>query len=184
MNETIKKYRFKIAVVGDGQVGKTSLIKKFTKGSFKKDYIKTIGAQFSVYDKDINDDTIRLLFWDIAGQQDFNFLRPSFFKNSRAAIIVFSLEDNDLGKESFKNIPNWYNDIKQFCGNIPVVLFANKVDLINERDLNHADIEKVVDKNQFFGYSITSAKTGKGVIEAFNSIIDELYNMHKEISTV
>jgi Rab family protein len=184
MNESITKYRFKIAVVGDGQVGKTSLIKKFTQGSFKKDYVKTIGAQFSVYDKEIDEDTIRLLFWDIAGQQDFNFLRPSFFKNSRAAIIVFSLEENDLGKESFKHIPNWYNDIKQFCGNIPVVIFANKVDLINESDLNHAEIEKVVEKNQFLGYSITSAKTDQGVIEAFNSIIDELYHIHKEISTV
>jgi small GTP-binding protein len=184
MNETIKKYRFKVAVVGDGQVGKTSLIRKFTKGSFKKDYIKTIGAQFSVYDKEMNDDTIRLLFWDIAGQQDFNFLRPSFFKNSKAAIIVFSLEDNDLGKESFKNIPNWYNDIKQFCGNIPVVLFANKVDLINENDLDHAKIEKLVNNNNFFDYFITSAKTGQGVFKAFNAIIEELYNIHKEISSV
>jgi small GTP-binding protein len=184
MSETIKKFRFKIAVVGDGQVGKTSLIKKFTKGSFKKDYIKTIGAQFSVYDKEIDDDAIRLLFWDIAGQQDFNFLRPSFFKNSRAAIIVYSLEKNYLGKDSFTNIPNWNKDIKQFCGNIPVVVFANKVDLINENDLSHTEIAELVEKNQFLGYFITSAKTGQGVIEAFNSIIDELYNMHKEISEV
>ena len=104
MTEDGRKFRFKITVIGDGRVGKTSLIEKFTHGSFKKDYVKTIGAQFSVYDKDIGDDKVRLIFWDIAGQDQFHFLRPSFFNNSKAAIIVYSLEDNKLGLESFKHI--------------------------------------------------------------------------------
>ena len=55
MTEEGRKFRFKITVIGDGRVGKTSLIKKFTQGSFKKDYVKTIGAQFSVYDKEMGD---------------------------------------------------------------------------------------------------------------------------------
>ena len=71
MSDIGKKFRFKITVIGDGMVGKTSLIKKFTKGSFRQDYVKTIGAQFSVFDKQINEDKIRLLFWDIAGQDEF-----------------------------------------------------------------------------------------------------------------
>ncbi|MFX1376894.1 MAG: Rab family GTPase [Promethearchaeota archaeon] len=177
-----RSYRFKITVIGDGRVGKTSLIKKFTKGSFKKDYLKTIGAQFSVYDKEIEEDCIRLLFWDIAGQDTFHFLRPSFFKNSAAAIIVYSLEDNKLGKESFKHISNWDKDIKKFCGDIPVVVFANKVDLIDEDNFNESKIQDIVKENNYFGYYITSAKTGKGVITAFNNIIDELYNIHKALS--
>ncbi|GAG77491.1 unnamed protein product, partial [marine sediment metagenome] len=97
MNTGGTNFKFKIAVIGDGMVGKTSLIKKFTKDSFSKDYIKTIGAQFSVFDKEINEHKIRLLFWDIAGQKDFDFVRTSFFNKSRAAIIVYSLEENDLG---------------------------------------------------------------------------------------
>ena len=104
MSEDNKKFRFKITVVGDGAVGKTSLIQKFTNDTFKTDYIKTIGAQFSVYDKKIENDKIKLLLWDIAGQDDFNFLRPSFFKNSVAAIIVYSLEENDLGEESLTQL--------------------------------------------------------------------------------
>ncbi|MFX1320206.1 MAG: Rab family GTPase [Promethearchaeota archaeon] len=179
MNEIVEKFRFKITVIGDGQVGKTSLIQKFTKGSFQEDYIKTIGAQFSVYDKVIKEDKIRLLFWDIAGQDSFNFLRPSFFKNSVAAIIVYSLEENDLGKDSFAHIPDWYSDINQFCGNIPVVMFANKVDLIDENSIDHSEIQEIVDKQNFIGYYITSAKTGQGVINAFNAIIDLLYNKYK-----
>ncbi|MFX1567434.1 MAG: Rab family GTPase [Promethearchaeota archaeon] len=181
MNESASKFRFKITVIGDGQVGKTSLIRKFTEGSFQKEYIKTIGAQFSIYDKKINNDKIRLLFWDIAGQDNFNFARPSFFKNSNAAIIVYSLEENSLGKESYNHITDWYNDIIKFCGDVPIVLFANKVDLIDGNKLDKNRLQKIVNECNFFGYFITSAKTGNGVIEAFNAIINELYHKFKSL---
>ncbi|MFX1326576.1 MAG: Rab family GTPase [Promethearchaeota archaeon] len=182
MKNTGSKYTFKVTVIGDGRVGKTSLIKKFTLGSFQKEYIKTIGAQFSIFDKEIDGDKIRLMFWDIAGQDDFNFARPSFFRNSKAAIIVYSLEENNLGKESFNHISNWYEDVKQFCGEIPIVLFANKVDLVDEHNLDSSYIQKVINERDFLGYYITSAKTGQGVIEAFNSIIEKLYNKFKALS--
>ena len=181
MSEASKKFRFKITVIGDGAVGKTSLIQKFTNDNFKEDYIKTIGAQFSIFDKKIDGDKIKLLFWDIAGQDDFNFLRPSFFKNSVAAIIVYTLEENELGEESFKNITNWDVDIKKYCGDIPVVIFGNKVDLIDEKQLDTSVIEKIVEENNYLGYFITSAKTGHGVIDAFDTIIDELYVKYKDM---
>lgn len=176
---TERKFTFKITVVGDGMVGKTSLIRKFTKGSFKTDYIKTIGAQFSIFDKDIDLDSVRLLFWDIAGQDQFNFLQASFFKNSRAAIIVYSLEKSELGNESFSHILDWKRDINGFCGDIPIVLFANKVDLVREADINFKDLQDLVDDNGIIGYYITSAKTGEGVVPAFNSLIKTLYNKYK-----
>jgi Ras-related protein Rab-23 len=180
MNDTEDRYIFKITVIGDGEVGKTSLIKKFTKGSFKEDYIKTIGAQFSKYDKNIDNDEITLFLWDIAGQDEFHFLRPSFFKESKAAIIVYSLEENKLGRESFKNITNWHDDIKQFCGDIPILVFGNKVDLVDEESLDEANILKLVKKRKFLGYYRTSAKTGKGVTSAFHAIITELHNKYKK----
>jgi len=62
MNTGSTKFKFKITVIGDGMVGKTSLIKKFTKGTFGQDYVKTIGAQFSVFDKEINDHKILILY--------------------------------------------------------------------------------------------------------------------------
>ena len=182
MKSSGAKFRFKVTVIGDGRVGKTSLIKKFTHGSFQKDYIKTIGAQFSVYDKEINGDKIRLLFWDIAGQDDFNFLRSSFFKNSRAAIIVYSLEENELGHESFNHISYWHKDILEHCGDIPIVIFSNKVDLVDEDNLDNSEIQKIVNNRNFLGYYVTSAKTGQGVINAFNAIIDELYQKYKGLS--
>jgi small GTP-binding protein len=170
MNGIGKKLKFKIAVIGDGMVGKTSLIKKFTKGSFGQSYVKTIGAQFSVFDKEINEDKIRLLFWDIAGQVDFNFLR-------------YSLEDNDLGKNSFNHIVDWYMDISKYCNEIPVVIFANKVDLMDENNSDDSNIQKLVDKHNFLGFYKTSAKTGDGVIKAFNAIIKKLYHNYITLSS-
>lgn len=177
-----QEFGFKIVLIGDGGVGKTSLIKKFTKGTFENDYIKTIGAQFSKYDKKINDDIINLFFWDIAGQIDFKFLHPLFYKESRAGIIVCSLEENDLGRDSFKHIENWYNELHKYCGNIPVVFFANKVDLVEESNTDTIRIQEFVHKYSFLSSFITSAKTGQGVIEAFNAIIETLYYKSKELS--
>ncbi|MFW9943302.1 MAG: Rab family GTPase [Candidatus Thorarchaeota archaeon] len=182
MNDS-QKFSFKITIIGDGSVGKTSLIKKFTHGSFQKEYIKTIGAQFSRYDVEISGDQVRLLFWDIAGQDDFVFLRPSFYRESKAAIIVFSLEENDLGKRSFNHINDWHEDIKKHCGDIPIVVFANKVDLVDEQNLNKAKIQGVVKEQNFLDYYLTSAKTGQGVHEAFNAIINKLYSKYKAMSS-
>ena len=174
---------FKIVIIGDGRVGKTSLIQNFTRSSFKEDYTKTIGAQLSNYDREINNDKIRLQFWDIAGQDTFHFLRPSFFKNSRAAIIVYSLEENKLGLESFENLPTWHDEIQKYCGDIPIIVFANKVDLLNADQVNETAVKELVRENNYLGYHLTSAKTGEGVIDAFNTIIDDLYYKFKSLST-
>ena len=170
-----KKLKIKVTIIGDGSVGKTSLIQKFTQGTFQTDYIKTIGAQLTKYKTELDGYKIELIFWDIAGQDNFHFLRPSFYRASKAAIIVYSLEENDLGKRSFEHINKWYQDVKQYCGEIPIALFANKADLVTEQKLDTSKLAELVKKNSFLGYFITSAKTGQGVIEAFSTIIDDLY---------
>ncbi|MFW9882120.1 MAG: Rab family GTPase [Candidatus Thorarchaeota archaeon] len=163
-------------VIGDGAVGKTSLIKKYTQGSFQKDYIKTLGAQFSKYDEEIEGDNCKLFFWDIAGQDEFNFMRPTFYKGSKAAIIVFSHIDED----SFNHIVNWHEDIKSYTGDLPIVLFGNKIDLLDDKDIDDKKAMNLVKERNFLGYYKTSAKTGNGVYEAFQAIIKELYNKYKE----
>ncbi|MFX1307773.1 MAG: hypothetical protein ACFFDG_13255, partial [Promethearchaeota archaeon] len=100
-----------------------------------------------------------------------------------AAIIVYSLEENDLGRESFKHISTWHNEIKKFCGDIPVVLFGNKVDLVDETTLDDENALKFVEKHEILGYYRTSAKTGQGVHDAFQKIIRELYHKYKGIYT-
>jgi len=170
-----KGYVFKITVIGDGAVGKTSLIKKYTQGSFQRDYIKTLGAQFSKYDEEIEGENCKLFFWDIAGQDQWKFMRPTFYKGSKAAIIVFSHTD----EESFDHVPKWHEDIKQYCGDIPIVLFGNKLDLVNEDDLNDKKVEKLAKKRKFLAYIKTSAKTGTGVYQGFQKIIRKLHSKYK-----
>ncbi|MBD3193495.1 MAG: GTP-binding protein [Candidatus Lokiarchaeota archaeon] len=175
-NEDKKGFVFKITVIGDGAVGKTSLIKKYTQGSFQKDYIKTLGAQFSKYDEEIEGENCKLFFWDIAGQDEFNFMRPTFYKGSKAAIIVFSHTD----EESFKHITDWHDDIKKYCGDIPIILFGNKLDLVDKENLQDEKVDKLVKERRFLDYFKTSAKTGTGVYKGFQAIINELYNKYKE----
>jgi len=181
MSSTKEKFTFKITVIGDGMVGKTSLIQKFTHGTFQTDYIRTIGAQFSIFKQDIEGDTCKLSLWDIAGQDEFFFLRPSFYKDSRAAIIVYSLEDNQHGKDSFKHISNWHNDITKFCGKIPIILLGNKVDLIDKNILDKSKVLKLTRKREFLDHFITSALTGEGVVKAFQAIIKELHFKYKKL---
>jgi len=115
-----------------------------------------------------------LFFWDIAGQREFDFMRPTFYKGSKAAIIVFSHTD----EESFKNILEWHEDIKSHVGDLPIVLFGNKIDLVEDDD--DEKIQEIVKERSFLGYYKTSAKTGSGVYEAFQAIIKNLYNKYKE----
>ncbi|MFX0047990.1 MAG: Rab family GTPase [Candidatus Hermodarchaeota archaeon] len=176
-----KEYKFKITVVGDPAVGKTTLIKKYTTGSFQKDYISTLGAQFSNYEEKIEGKQVKLFIWDIAGQETFEIMRRKFYNGSSGAIIVFSHALEEL--KSYDHLEKWLNELTKYCGDIPIALFGNKVDLINENELisrkdnitSDSNVGKFIDDHKLIGYFKTSALTGKGVIEAFQKLVRELY---------
>ncbi len=167
---------FKICCIGDGAVGKTSLIKRFTEGSFNQDYIKTLGAQFSRFEKIIENKDgngkirARLFFWDIAGQKDFSFMRPTFYNGAKATIVVYDLTRDD----SLEHVPEWIEDITTYCGDIPKVCFANKADLVDVEAYDQAKLKEIVEDQDILDFYFTSAKTGKNVHDAFNYIIDLL----------
>jgi Ras-related protein Rab-27A len=163
----------KIVAVGDGAVGKTSLIKRYTSGSFNTEYIKTLGAQFSRYERflgDNNEIRSRLFFWDIAGQKEFSFMRPTFFNGAKGAIIVFDMSR----PETLKSVNDWYADLKKYCGDLPTVLFGNKSDLVKDPNALDNDVQEYIKKYNIIGYYKTSAKTGEQVTNAFNKIIEYL----------
>ena len=174
-----KQYKYKIPVIGDPAVGKSSLIKKYTKGSFQSDYIPTVGAQFLKYEVDIEGDRVSFFIWDIAGQDTHHFLRPAFYEGSKGAIIVYSLEESKMGKLSYNHIDEWHDEIKAYCGSIPVILIGNKVDLVHEQELNEEKILKLVKKRGFIGHYRTSAKDGTGVLTAFETLVIALINKYK-----
>ncbi|MFX1428443.1 MAG: Rab family GTPase [Promethearchaeota archaeon] len=180
-----KGYGFKITVIGDGAVGKTSLIKKYTQGSFQNEYIATLGTQFSKYEEIIDGDKVELYLWDIAGQDSFDALRQRFYTGSSGAIIVFSHAPEQ--STSFDHVYKWLGDLKKHCGNIPIVLFGNKVDLVDNGELesdpnnpkSDGNVEKFAKDNRFIGYYKTSALTGDGVTDAFNALVRKLYMIAK-----
>lgn len=185
MNADDKGFGFKITIIGDAAVGKTSLIKNYTQGSFQKDYISTLGTQFSKYEEVIDGDKVELFLWDIAGQDSFEVLRQRFYTGSSGAIIVFSHAPEQI--KSYDNLNKWLSDIKKHCGNIPTVLFGNKIDLVDNGELesnpnlptSDAKVKKFAKDNRFIGYYKTSALTGQGVTDAFKTLVRKLYEIAK-----
>jgi len=165
--------------------GKHKLIKKYTQRSFQKEYIATLGTQFSKYEEKIDGEIVSLFIWDIAGQDSFEALRQRFYTGSSGGIIVFSHAPDEI--ESFNRVSKWVNDLKKHCGNIPIVLFGNKVDLVDDGELasnpNTATSDAIVDQfskeNRFVGYYKTSALTGQGVTDAFKALVRKLYMIAK-----
>jgi len=191
MSEDERGLVYKVTVIGDGAVGKTSLIKKFTKGEFNEQYIMTMGAQFTQYQTQVEGIPLELVFWDIAGQESFAQLRPNFYQGSSAAIIVFSHENNDQGEKSFQNITKWLADIKKNCGRLPIILFGNKVDLVEnidsivknkENQKSNYNVDALMKGYNFLGYYLTSALTGQGVSQAFNVLANKLYQIYKNFA--
>ncbi len=178
-SEITLKMVFKVTIIGDSGVGKTTLIKRFTQNTFQGEYISTFGAQFSIYNENVEGDDCKLFFWDLAGQSEFAQFREKFYQDSHAGILVYSLENNKFGHTSFQHITQWLAEVRKHCGDIPIVLFANKADLVDESQINQQSIDNLVSKEHLLGAYHTSAKTGKGVQEGFRAIIRLLHQNKK-----
>lgn len=157
------KYMFKIITVGDGMVGKTSLILRFTEDSFRETYKKTIGADFAIKNVDIDGILAKLQIWDLGGQDTFKDLRKIFYPGARGVIYVFDVTN----RPSFENIRNWSKDIDSVVGDIPGILVANKVDL--EREVSYGEGKELADELSM-DYVETSAKTGEKVVDVFKMV--------------
>jgi small GTP-binding protein len=174
-------FKFKIVVVGNAAVGKTSLIKRYTTDTFQKDYISTLGMHFSKFEEDVGGEKVELLLWDLAGQESFSSLRDRFYAGSSGAIIVFSLAPEEL--ETYQHLEKWFSNIREGCGSIPIILFGNKADLVDQEALatspNYATsdvhVEKFAQDHKIIRYFKTSALTGQNVKEAFQTLVHRLY---------
>jgi len=125
-------YKLKMLLLGDVAVGKTDVIKPFIKGSFQKDYKMTIGCDIFTKDVMVNDgqDLVTLSIWDIAGQERFRFFRSSFYRGAAGALIFFDLTRYPTFNPS---LVHWLRELWTFIGRIPVMVFGNKVELVNMR---------------------------------------------------
>ena len=115
---------FKVVLIGDGGVGKTTFVKRHLTGEFEKKYIATQGVDVSSIIFYTNRGPIKLNLWDTAGQEKLGGLREGYYIGANAAIMMFDV----TSRITYKNIPKWHKDLTRICENIPIVLVGNKVD--------------------------------------------------------
>ena len=165
-------YKFRVVLLGEAAVGKTSLVRRYTENVFDEEYKQTIGTTFAT--KDINvtgtDGTVRkvrLNVWDMGGQSTYRELRRQFMKGASAAIVVYDI----TRPETFMAMNNWFESFKEVCPNAPVLICANKMDLIDKRMVPHEPGMMLRDWFQA-EYFETSAKTGDAVDNVFTRIAE------------
>jgi len=116
--------KFKLVLVGDGGVGKTTFVKRHKTGEFEKKYIATMGVEVSSLRFFSNLGEVVFNCWDTAGQEKFGGLRDGYYIGGQAAIIMFDV----TARVTYKSVPHWHKDLVRVCENIPIVLVGNKVD--------------------------------------------------------
>lgn len=119
------KAEFKLVLVGDGGVGKTTFVKRHISGEFEKKYVATLGVEVRALDFMTNFGKLRFNVWDTAGQEKFGGLRDGYYIQGQCAIIMFDV----TSRTTYKHVPNWHRDLVRVCDDIPIVLVGNKVDI-------------------------------------------------------
>ncbi len=165
--EKIKEYQKKVLILGDGAVGKTSLIRRFVVDKFDDKYILTIGSKVTA--KALNIEMhgepiyLKLQIWDILGQKGYQRLYNSTFRGSKGVLLVADI----TRKETLQNLEDyWIPTIQKFSGNIPFVILANKLDLGKVAKFKEKELREFAGKYEVPSY-VTSAKTGENVDLAF-----------------
>jgi len=162
---------FKILIIGDSNVGKSSLLIRFSDNEYYNNYITTIGLDFRTKKININNKIIRLEIWDAAGQERFRALTKLYYRNCCGVLLVFDITD----EKSFINIKNWINEFNKHCEipNVSKILIGNKCDLISEKKVSYEEIDKLC-LIYNLNYIETSAKENINVELTFNELGKEI----------
>jgi small GTP-binding protein len=170
-------YIFKIILIGDMNIGKTSLIGRYIHSVFQERYISTIGVDFMMKSLLLEKQLIKLQIWDTAGMEKYKQITTSYYRGAQVALVCFDL----TCKSSFNSVDKWISDFLQFQNqNIRklIILVGNKADLVEERVVTVEEIETKCKLNNYI-YFETSAKTGHNVESLFEYIAKELYTLNK-----
>jgi Ras-related protein Rab-8A len=156
----------KICLVGDPEVGKTSLMKRFVLNQFDGDYIMTMGAKVMKkivkIEKDGQSYNVTLLVWDIMGQKHFRIIESVAFENVVGGLVICDV----TRRSTFENLEYWVEAVHRISPGIPMILLANKSDLENERQVSNDELKLLADKFALTWFQ-TSAKTGDNVDAAY-----------------
>lgn len=173
-------FLFKVVVLGEGAVGKTAVVTRFSHGFFRTDYKTTIGSQFAVKNINITSErgqqyTVKLQIWDVAGQSRFQILRPMYYRGSSGGILVYDV----TRRRTFIVLEEWLDELEKAIGKkIPLVLVANKTDL-PDRVVEPAEGKQFAAKHSM-PYIESSAKTGEGIVDIFEELAKVLVDKRSE----
>ncbi len=159
---TKNEYLLKICAIGSGSVGKTSLIRRYAEGKFETNYLPTLGVDITTKKIQVDNNKVKLILVDTAGQEFFGKLRPSYYRGASACLIMFALNE----KKTFNAVPDWLAEFRRHIpdSTIPIALAGNKKDLEDEREVS-ADEGKSMAESHDMIYYETSAKVGGAEIE-------------------
>ena len=160
-------YSKKVALIGDGGVGKTSLVNRFVKGQFDDKYIHTIGTNVKKKTVLLQDEKaeVTLMVWDLQGQRNDPGIIAHMFRSEGAIVVCDVTRD-----QTFNNMPEWIAILeKELGGRVPMVLLGNKADMEEQALIGQTQLQYMASR---FGatYHLTSAKTGQSVEEAFTEL--------------
>ena len=169
----------KVVIVGNGAVGKSSMIQQYCKGIFTRDYKKTIGVDFLEKQIQLDDSDVRLMLWDTAGQEEFGAITKAYYRGAQACVLVFSTTDRD----SFDAIESWKSKIEDEVGtSIPLVLVQNKIDLLDDAVVQQDEADALAKRLKLRFYR-TSVKENFNVNEVFKYLAEKhIQKIQKEMS--
>ncbi|XP_043461412.1 ras-related protein Rab-23 [Leptopilina heterotoma] len=165
MREEELEISLKVVIVGNGAVGKSSMIQRFCKGTYTRDYKKTIGVDFLEREIEVDGEDVRLMLWDTAGQEEFDAITAAYYRGAHACVLAYSVTDRD----SFDAIPSWKLKVENECGEIPTVLVQNKMDLVDQCVVDPDEAERL---SRALGCKLlrTSVKEDVGVMNVFRHL--------------
>jgi len=170
----------KVEVVGDLEVGKTSILKRLTKNEFSEEYIPTLGYEFNPYLIKVNDSILKLQIWDMCGSENYRSVLLNLYRNATLGILVYSV----CSRDSFNNLENWISQLKKHS--LPgskIVLLGNKCDDEEHREVSYEEGKEVCDKNNLEFFMEVSAKKGfdsPNFLELGAIALYKEYELHKD----
>jgi Ras-related protein Rab-2A len=172
---------YKIIVVGDPAIGKTSLIRKYVKFQFETSYIPTVGVNISKQPLELEHGgkkfKINLMLWDLAGQPQFFLLHKVYFNGANGVLLGFDLTRT----HTYSNTKEWHRElVKNGIASLPMIMFGNKSDLTEERKVAQPHIDYMQEQLGIPEYVETSALNGDNVNQLFEAIARRILEKRTE----
>jgi len=167
--------RFKVVLLGEGRVGKTSILLRFVRGEYSDKQQSTLQASYLDKRVSVGGQSVHLSIWDTAGQERFHALGPIYYRDADGALLVYDITDF----ESFTKVRKWVRELKSIVGNdIAIVIAGNKADLEKHRAVPEEDALKYAE-SVGATHIYTSAKQNRGLEETFNELARKMSQSKK-----